>query len=171
MTIVIGIDPGILGGLACIDKAGVLATAMPETERGIFDWIESAAADHCFIEPAIVMPRQGAVGAFTFGQGYGFIRGILIALKIPFEEVRSAKWQPEFIPKGSPPPKPKSDATKEQFNLWYKQVEQAKRERKRALLAKAQQLFPGVKLTLKTCDALLIAEFGRRELAKRTLVG
>lgn len=36
---------------------------------------------------------QGAVGIFTFGQGYGFLRGCLRTAKIPFESIRPQDWQ------------------------------------------------------------------------------
>ena len=38
----------------------------------------------------------------------------------------------------------------------------SKTEWKNKLKAKAQQLFPGEKVTLATCDSLLIAEYGRK---------
>ena len=68
----------------------------------------------------------------------------LIALGIPTEKVTPQKWIKVY-----------------QLN---KKKEQSENKWKNVLKAKAQSLFPqlGKKVTLKTCDALLIAEYARR---------
>jgi len=80
---------------------------------------------------------------FTFGQNYGFVRGVLVALEIPFEEVLPQKWQATFSLKRTD--KSESDT--------------AKKNRHKA---KAQNLFPGARCTHSVSDAILIAEYGRR---------
>jgi len=96
-----------------------------------------------YIEKVHSMPQQGVASTFTFGTHYGFIRGILVALSIPFEEVTPQTWQGGLeIPK--------------------KTKEEAKPAFKARLLAHAQRLFPKSNFSLKTADAALIAEYGRR---------
>jgi crossover junction endodeoxyribonuclease RuvC len=87
------------------------------------------------------MPKQGVSSTFKFGVNYGFLRGMLTAHKIPFEEVTPQKWQKAMgcLSKGN----------------------------KNVTKAKAQQLFPNLKITHKVADALLIAEYCRRTHVSR----
>jgi len=89
------------------------------------------------------MPKQGVSSTFKFGRGYGFLRGCLVALGIPFEDVTPQTWMRAL----NVPPRRKNE-TKAQF--------------KQRLRGVAQQLFPSEKITLATADALLIAEYCRR---------
>jgi hypothetical protein len=79
---------------------------------------------------------MGVVSAFTFGNGYGHLEMALTAAGIPFERVRPQAWQKAMgcMSKGD----------------------------KNVTKAKAQELFPHLKITHATADACLIAEYGRR---------
>ena len=152
MRVYIGIDPGQSGGLVAITAEEVMATPMPSTERDVWDWISQYEEDWAAarITPAVAViekvhsfPGQGVVSTFKFGMGYGGLRMALIASSIPFEEVTPRTWQKAL----SIPPKKKTESNSQ----WKNRLKQ-----------KAQQLFPEVKVTLKTADALLIAEFCRR---------
>lgn len=153
MTNFIGIDPGASGGMACIHDAYLpeIVNFKHATETEIAVSLSAwRSQGDCFAYLERVWASRGSgdrtMGAatmFTFGQNYGFIRGVLIALHIPFEEVLPAKWQGEFSLKRTS--KSESDT--------------AKKNRHKA---KAQQLFPTVKLTHAISDALLITEYGRR---------
>ena len=89
------------------------------------------------IEAVHAFPKQGVSSTFKFGVNYGLLRGLMIAGAIPFEEVSPLKWQREMacLSKGD----------------------------KNITKARAQQLFPGIKITHATADALLIAEYARRK--------
>ena len=149
--IYVGIDPGASGGIALITPSGVQTWAMPSTERDLLDAVESCYVDHCYC-CAVVEKVTGFVGGpgntgssmFKFGTNYGSVRMALIAAGIPFEEVIASVWQ-----KGLKIP---SRGKSESKTAW-----------KNRLKARAQQLFPGVAVTLKTADALLIAEFCKRK--------
>ena len=173
--IYLGIDPGQSGGIAAIScqraDGGVFrafAWAMPETETEVWERIQEVRSPHTFaiIERVHAMPKQGVSSAFTFGRSYGFLRGCLIAAEIPFEEVEPGRWQLGFVPRKAKAPKP-SDETPEALKLAAAAASKLKREHKTSLLGKAQQLFPGLKLTKKTCDALLLAEYLRRTRSVR----
>lgn len=151
---IIGIDPGVSGGLAYISGVGPIQTfKMPETERDLWDLIESCAADgDCFayIEKLGGMPRgpdgramQSPTTMFVMGSNYGRLRMALIAAGIAFEEIAATCWQRTFQLKG-----PKGES----------RVDKKNRHK-----AKAQQLFPTLKITHANADALLIAEHARRE--------
>ena len=92
----IGIDPGLSGALAVL--SGTAQTVVPFSE-----------ADYCAellavrgVEPIAVvervhsMPKQGVASSFRFGDNYGWIRGVLAALAIPYELVLPQKWKREF---------------------------------------------------------------------------
>lgn len=142
--LVLGIDPGKNGGLAVvgIDGAPNLALKMPDTERDLWDLCEDflrppvGPIDFAYIEKVASSPQMGARSIFTFGQGYGSLRMALIAAGIPFEAVAPGKWQRAMgcLSGGD----------------------------KNVTKRKAQELFPGVKVTHAIADALLIAEHGRR---------
>lgn len=88
---------------------------------------------------------------FKFGTSYGELCMALVAASIPFQEVMARVWQKVFnLPTVSKDPNV-SNA-------------RARAMHKNNLKAKAQQLFPESRVTLKTCDALLIMEYGRRHL-------
>lgn len=139
-AVIIGIDPGKSGGISMVlDRHSVRATKMPDTEADIFAVLEDCKQRgpvFCYIEKVHSMPKQGVKSTFTFGQNYGFLRGCLISLGIPFEEVTPQKWQ--------------------------KALSCQSKGDKNVTKAKAQQLFPQVKITHAIADALLIAEYGRR---------
>ena len=138
--LLLGIDPGQSGGLALLDDSGAIVHVqkMPETEHDTAELIVEFAPRIRFalIEKVTPMPKQGLGSTWTFGQHYGFLRGLLVALKIRFDQVRPQDWQ-----------KAMACRTGGDKNISK---------------AKAQQLFPQQKVTHATADALLLAEHCRR---------
>ena len=146
--IYIGIDPGLSGGIAILNQDGSVkeVVAMPDTPRDIYEFLFSYKEDsRCVLEDVgHGMPGQSSKATATFARHNGHIEMALLALGIPTEKVTPQKWIKVYQLK--------------------KKKEQDKNEWKNVLKAKAQSLFPqlGKKVTLKTCDALLIAEYARR---------
>lgn len=143
MKAYIGIDPGQSGGIAVVNDAGEgFAWPMPDTERDIYDHIVSlttwcnCSMSAC-IERVHSMPRQGVASTFKFGMGYGALRMALVASGLPWRDVTPQAWQKAIgcLTKGD----------------------------KNVSKAKAQQLFPSLRITHATADALLIAEWLRRQ--------
>lgn len=138
--LIIGIDPGESGGLAWHTDGGMDCCKMPVTERDVWQQLKdvtyNAAAIKAYIESVHSMPGQGVSSSFKFGRNYGFLRGCLIALEIPFEDVTPVKWQSSL-----------GCRTKGDKNVSK---------------SRAQQLWPGIKITHAVADAMLIAEYGRR---------
>ena len=123
---------------------GPQTVKLSATEHDVADFLRYGPdVDHAYIERVASMPGQGVASTFKFGRSYGFLRGLLVAFAIPFEEVAPGVWQKPF---GLPTLKKAGSIT----------------AKKNAHRAKAQQLFPGVKMTHAVADALLIAEWGRR---------
>jgi len=146
-TWVLGVDPGKSGGMAWVG-CGVGARKMPDTERDVWEFFQRGAFGEHFalIEKVHAMPGQGVTSMFNFGVSYGQLRMALIAASIPFETVSPAKWQRSF---GLPTLKDAGSGT----------------AKKNAHKAKAQELFPSLRVTHAIADALLIAEYGRRTRA------
>lgn len=139
--IFLGIDPGCEGAATFIGFhfIDVILPFENATEADIANSLRQIAEDHelfAVLESVHSMPKQGVSSTFKFGRAYGFVRGLLIALQIPFEDVTPQKWQKEL-----------GCMTKGDKNISK---------------AKAQQLFPGVKITNKTGDSVCIAEYAKR---------
>lgn len=138
MLSVMGLDPGMKGGLAIVGDR-LHAVAMPPTLADV--WAEivfwSKDVTKAYIESVHSMPGQGVSSSFKFGRGYGNLEAFLTAAGIPFEYVSPGVWQRSLgcLSKGA----------------------------KNVTKARAQQLFPKLKITHATADALLIAEYGWRK--------
>lgn len=161
---IIGIDPGMSGGIAVLraievpDGAmhqGIYAMKMPVTDQDLLDSIGNEAHPPtvpihndaiAFVEKVNAGPKMGSSAAFKFGQNVAAIRMACLALNLRLEYVTPQKWQREFglIVKG-------------------RGLGQGDTEKKNRNKARAQELFPGIKITHAIADALLIAEYGRRQ--------
>lgn len=153
--IYIGCDPGKGGAIAWIQNncnPSVNVINMPETDADLWHFIETKinCDDHCHIFARAIIERvsaggvrtgegkarMGATSAFTFGQQVGRLHMALTAAGIPYDIATPQRWQGALgcLTKGD----------------------------KHVSKRRAEQLFPGVKVTLKNADALLIAEYCRR---------
>lgn len=157
--ITIAIDPGASGGFAIQYPGGrIHLEAMPDNDAERLEIIKGAK-DYADIESVPILAVLEKVGGFVaprgqdgggqpgsrmfnFGEGFGFLRGALLALGIPLRMVRPQEWQKQLC-LGAPADKS---------------------ARKRALKSKAQELYPDLKPTLSTCDALLILDWAIRVL-------
>lgn len=137
--IYIGIDPGKSGGIAFVSEKETLVEPMPDTLMDLFELLNETYQEEsrfCYLERVSSSPQMGVRSAFTFGFGFGSLQMALLASRIPFELITPATWQREL-----------KCLTKGDKNITKR---------------KAQQLFPDMKVTHKTADALLIAEYCRR---------
>lgn len=145
MKLHLGIDPGESGGIAFIpdnNPAKAWAVKMPETLADLWECFENYYGDapvytiHACLESVHSMPGQGVASSFKFGRGFGNLEMALTAARIPYTYVTPQKWQKELgcLTKGD----------------------------KNVSKARAQQLFPHIKVTHSIADALLIAEYCRR---------
>lgn len=108
--LILGIDPGYSGAIACLDtEAGKLKAVadMPVTKdpkgRAILDYLAlfellcpPDETVHAILEYVAARPGQGAPATFRFGQGYGAIQMALAAHRIPTQLVTPAKWKKHF---------------------------------------------------------------------------
>lgn len=144
---IIGIDPGKGGGVAIFWEDGKREAHPYKNDEDTFELLESIASGEA--ETTVFLELVGGFAGvrhpgsfmFNFGDGFGYYRGLLRGLEISTRLVRPQEWQ-----KGIPGLKGlKGD------------------DRKRALKVHAARIFPELKPTLKTCDAILIADWGRRQ--------
>ena len=141
----IGIDPGKGGGVAIITDETVQVHNCPQTVDAMAHLIGMCLSDvaayrtRVFLEKVWAFPTDGRAGSFTFGQNFGHWQGILASHELDPMLVTPKTWQSHFeIKKGLP-----------------------KNIRKKMLKQMAIERCPGIKrITLKTCDALLIAIYG-----------
>jgi hypothetical protein len=159
---VIGIDPGINGGIAWITDGNPCVEKMPDTLQDLWDLLQDIRATAspplgggstkaiAYLEEVHAAPsaakaaggkvnkfRMGTKSAFTFGRGYGNLEMGLTAAGIPLKRVKPQDWQEALgcLTKGN----------------------------KNITKSKAQELFPTIKCTHAVSDALLIAEYGARQ--------
>ena len=146
----IGIDPGKDGALAVIIDSGK-ASIVPFDQDAYrlvlrqFCMQARMAQTRAVLEHVGAMPGQGVTSMFSFGENFGYLKGLLEAFEIPYELVRPQRWKKEYGISGK-----------------NQSVEVCKR------------LFPGVSLRrTERCkkdhdgmaEALLMAEFARRHYA------
>ena len=96
---VIGIDPGLSGGIAILQEKRVLGLFdMPVMSEGkknkrqlnsaqlvniLKENIETKDEIAVVVEQVNAMPGQGVTSMFNFGQTFGAIKGVCAALKLP----------------------------------------------------------------------------------------
>lgn len=102
---ILGVDPGISGGLALVGRNGTLfaAEAMPVLRnavptidvRRLSEFLRAADGAEVFgyVERAQAMPRQGVSSAFSYGVIFGSILTALADVGIGYELVSPAKWK------------------------------------------------------------------------------
>lgn len=114
MGVILGIDPGLSGGLAALDTTtGVMSAwvtptiTLPKAKGPIFDEVTmvrllgSCLGGVAIIERVHAMPKQGVTSTFRFGEGYGLWRGLLVGLGIPYLAITPQVWKrPLFDTKG-----------------------------------------------------------------------
>lgn len=154
MKIIIGIDPGASGSIAWINERGDIKTRSVKKESPL-EALKEALND-AGNDPAVAFLERltgfiaipGGKGGpnpstmFKMGVSAGYWEGLLAGLGVKTILVRPQEWQTGIA----------GAAAKKGP------------ERKRALKAEAVRRFPKEKITLLTCDAMLIAEYGARRV-------
>lgn len=150
--LIIGIDPGAKGAIAIVWEDGSLheVVNMPDTPKDILDYLReySNTGAVCYLENVgNGIPGQSSSATAKFARHNGHLEMALLALGIKTVKATPQKWEKTY--------------------QLGKSSSMEKAEWKRKLKAKAQELFPNVKVTLVNSDALLIAEYGRRQEIKK----
>lgn len=99
---ILGIDPGITGGIAFLYPSGTIAAFDIPTAGGEVDvdtLAEMIAARDprlAIIERASAMPKQGVSSTFKYGVAYGSLRTLCTLGRIPYHLVTPGKWKSHF---------------------------------------------------------------------------
>jgi len=88
---ILGIDPGIHGGLALVN----IGVGAKERVDGlaIRTWIQTHQPDHAVIERAQAMPKQGASSGFKYGRAVGAIETAIACCGVPLTIVEPTAWK------------------------------------------------------------------------------
>ena len=112
MKLFIGVDGGLSGGISIINGDGVLLDCfvMPVIKNGkgreydlkqissIFEAYKIKFANMTVVlEKAHTMPLNGGRANFTTGECFGMVKGVLSALRIPFEVIAARTWQKKIF--------------------------------------------------------------------------
>lgn len=142
---IIAIDPGNNGGITIYsaeDKRVIESIKMPATPQELLNILKIYSFNSvCYLEKVQGLPGMSGGGMFTFGRGYGHLEMALLCCKIPTVSVTPQKWQKEL----------------QLGNRGNKSTT----EWKNKLKAKAEQLFPYLKITLAVSDSLLILQYAK----------
>lgn len=154
MIAVLGVDPGVNGGLAVLHGDGrvaLLRSIKPDMTRSavvllvreMVDVLESNSYNgrrYCYFEEVQHMTGDGGQGSFTFGRIAGLLEGAILMRGISVRGVYPQAWQArlECLSGGN----------------------------KNVTKRRAKELFPFEKITHNIADALLIAEYGRQTLLR-----
>lgn len=143
MPLYLGADPGASGGLAVLNEDGTIYRhdKAPVTDADLLALLHAITEDGTrrvvgTVEYVSAIPKMGVVSAFSFGKGYGGLLMALCAANVPYDIV-------------TPP-------------VWQKAMQCRSHGDKNITKRRAQQLWPGAKITHATADALLMAEYTRR---------
>ncbi len=138
MNIILGVDPGKNGAIVRLyeDIVNVKEWTTTKDAWEFLKWVSypPIITKDCKVFAVLEKVTRPAKLVGNAGEW----RGLLTALGISFKEVTPQIWQ-------------------KHFGVFPKE----KRARKNALKQKAQQLYPNLDITLKTADALLLAEYAK----------
>lgn len=153
--IVVGIDPGKTGAIAYLTPK-VEALVMPEiSDFAQFIWqlAQPMRAEnlHVYIEKCQSMPKQGVASSFSYGRHFGELLGVLVAYRIAHTLVPPKTWT-RVMHAGTALSSAKERSLEACRRLFPDYN----------LLATPRSTVPHTGLV----DALLIAEYGRRDLAQ-----
>jgi crossover junction endodeoxyribonuclease RuvC len=105
---ILGVDPGIRGGLAIVtasdgtapglvDAIDIPVVGVGAKERvdvlAIRTWIQMHRPDRAVIERAQAMPKQGASSGFKYGRATGALEAVLACCEIPTTIVEPSAWK------------------------------------------------------------------------------
>jgi crossover junction endodeoxyribonuclease RuvC len=155
MSVFIGIDPGKTGAVAIMvgnvvtiyDFGDVRIPSKLLTLTNLFP-----GATHAVLEKVHSMPGQGVSSTFKFGESFGWWKGALDAINIPYDLITPQRWQKEMF--DFKPAKGNRTAAE-----WAKFRKELSLERARRLYPEAKEEYLARKKDHNRADALLIAGY------------
>lgn len=97
---IVGIDPGVTGGIALLAEGGALrfTVPMPVADsrvigRDVVSILNSATPHVVVIEDTQPMPKNGSISSFKLGLNTGIVIGVVQAMNLPMIRLRPADWK------------------------------------------------------------------------------
>ena len=106
---ILGVDPGVRGGVALVlvnsgnggallvDAIDIPTVGAAAKERvdviALRKWVLSARPDHCLIERAQAMPKQGASSGFKYGRAVRAIEAVIAGCEVPLTIIEPTAWK------------------------------------------------------------------------------
>jgi crossover junction endodeoxyribonuclease RuvC len=95
---ILGIDPGITGGLALLHGTAIAVWEVPLLDgevdaQAVARIVRNAAPDMAVIERASSRPRQGVSSVFRYGRAYGCLLAVVALEEVPHHLVTPAAWK------------------------------------------------------------------------------
>jgi crossover junction endodeoxyribonuclease RuvC len=105
---ILGVDPGIRGGLAVVlvdsghgaqllDAIDIPTVGTGAKERvdviALRTWVLLHRPDHCLIERAQAMPKQGASSGFKYGRAVGALEAVIAGCEVPLTIIEPTAWK------------------------------------------------------------------------------
>jgi len=172
---IIFVDPGASGCIGVYFKGGeVVVNKMPDTDGDIKElisfYVSAAIVQEDNFERRAVIEKVGGFAGegqpgsamFKFGDGYGFVRGILVAKDFRIEQPTPQAWQKILGLGHKEHVRIPASCSPEQRKQLQAQNARFKTEWKNKLKERAQHLYPTIKVTLAVSDALLILEAAKK---------
>lgn len=109
--IVLGVDPGLSGGLALLDWNGQalprlidvadVPTIGQDAKRrvrvpAVLRFLQQCPIDHAFIERAQARPADGGSSAFIYGRSTGYLEALIVGMQIRLCSVETVCWKRKF---------------------------------------------------------------------------
>lgn len=162
----IAIDPGKTGAIAYrLFGEDAQVIKMPGTLTDVWAALKKSKGEELpcnvrgMIEDVHGSPDMGVTSAFTFGYSSGSLRMGLVALEVPHKTMSPQKWQPAIIGAPNHPKIPKEMPEKEKKRIRAKR----RQVRKNRIKEVVQALYPHLRVTLATADALAMLHYLEKE--------
>jgi len=99
MSVIVGIDPGITGGLAVIHSGKLVGIEAMPTHDGRADGAEidqiltEWEPDVVYVENTGPMPKNGSIASFSLGLNTGIVLGVVQANRFALVRPRPIEWK------------------------------------------------------------------------------
>lgn len=99
MSVIVGIDPGITGGIACIANGKLVGVEAMPIHDGRADGAEideiltTWEPDTVYVENTQAMPKNGSIASFSLGLNTGVILGVVQANHFALVRPRPIDWK------------------------------------------------------------------------------
>lgn len=101
MARILGVDPGLTGGIAILSDGGIAVHDIPVAggEIDVEEVLRLMRADRidlAVVEAASSRPGQGVASTFKYGAAYGALQACVLACGIPMHRVAPTVWKRHF---------------------------------------------------------------------------